>query len=99
MRGRAQLTQRLTAKEFASLKGVRGVNVVGGFGNETLFLAPNWRVPPFDNVKLRQAMAYAINYIQLIDIGYSGAARRWVGPWIAPYDPQAVVGPPSQASG
>lgn len=75
--GRAQLTQRLTAKEFASLNGAKGVKVVGVFGNETLFLAPNWRVPPFDNVKLRQAMAYAINYNQMVEIGYSGAARRW----------------------
>ena len=75
--GRAQLTQRLTAKEFASLAGAKGVKVVGVFGNETLFLAPNWRVPPFDNVKLRQAIAYAINYGQLVEVGYAGAARRW----------------------
>jgi len=74
---RAQLTQRLTAKEFASLQNVASVKVVGVYGNETLFLAPNWKVPPFDNVKLRQAMAYALNYAQAADIGYAGAARRW----------------------
>ncbi|MBV9077465.1 MAG: ABC transporter substrate-binding protein [Methylobacteriaceae bacterium] len=75
--GRAQLTQRLTAKEFASLRNTSGVKVVGVYGNETLFLAPNWKVPPFDNVKLRQAMAYAVNYGQAADIGYAGAAKRW----------------------
>jgi peptide/nickel transport system substrate-binding protein len=74
---RAQLTQRLTAKEFASLQNAAGVKVVGVYGNETLFLAPNWKVPPFDNVKLRQVMAYALNYAQAADIGYAGAARRW----------------------
>lgn len=74
---RAQLTQRLTAKEFASLQNAAGVKVVGVYGNETLFLAPNWKAPPFDNVKLRQAMAYALNYAQAADVGYAGAARRW----------------------
>jgi peptide/nickel transport system substrate-binding protein len=76
---RAHLTQRLTAKEFASLQNAAGVKVVGVYGNETLFLAPNWKVAPFDNVKLRQAMAYAINYDQAADIGYAGAAKRWEG--------------------
>ena len=77
--GRAQLTQRLTAREFASLKSASAVKVVGVYGNEVLFVAPNWKAKPFDDVKLRQAMAFAINYDQVVEVGYAGAARRWEG--------------------
>ncbi len=75
--GRAQLTQRLTAREFEVLRNVAGMKVVGVYGNETLFLAPNWKVPPFDNPKVRQAMAYGLNYLHTADVGYAGAAKKW----------------------
>ena len=75
--GRADLTQRLTTREFASLRNVPGVKVAGIFGNEVLLLNLNFRTPPFDNAKLRQAIAYAMPYQQIATIGYSGAARRW----------------------
>lgn len=75
--GRADLTQRLTTREFANLRGARGVKVAGVYGNETLFLALNFKTPPFDNPKIRQAVALAIPYNQVAAIGYSNAARRW----------------------
>ncbi len=75
--GRADLTQRLTAREYASLKTAAGVTVSGIIGNETLFLSLNFKTPPFDNPKLRQAIAYAMPYQQIAAVGYSGAARRW----------------------
>ncbi|MBE9605515.1 ABC transporter substrate-binding protein [Acetobacteraceae bacterium H6797] len=75
--GQAQLTQRLAAREFQNLSTARGVRVAGIFGNETLVLGLNWRSPPFDNPKLRQAIAYAMPYEQLSRIGYAGAARQW----------------------
>ena len=77
--GRADLTQRLTSREYASLRTVPGVGVAGIYGNETLFLNLNFKTPPFDNPKLRQAIAYALPYQQVTNIGYSGAARRWEG--------------------
>lgn len=75
--GRADLTQRLTTREFASLRTVRGVKVAGIYGNENLFLSLNFRTPPFDNAKLRQAIAYAMPYQQIAAVGYTGSARRW----------------------
>lgn len=75
----ADLTQRLTAREFSGLEKARGVTVAGIFGNETLFLIPNFKTPPFDNPKVRQAIAYAMPYKQITTIGYSGRARRWEG--------------------
>jgi peptide/nickel transport system substrate-binding protein len=75
--GKADLTQRLAAREYAALKTAPGVTVAGIFGNETLFLSLNFKTPPFDNPKVRQAVAYAMPYKQIAAIGYSGAARRW----------------------
>jgi peptide/nickel transport system substrate-binding protein len=77
--GQAQLTQRLTAREFQGLARARGVKVAGIYGNETLVMGLNWRTPPFDNPKLRQALAYAMPYEQISRIGYAGSARQWEG--------------------
>lgn len=75
--GRADLTQRLTTREFANLRNAPNVKVAGIYGNETLFLNLNFRTPPFDNPKLREAIAYAMPYQQVATIGYTGSARRW----------------------
>jgi peptide/nickel transport system substrate-binding protein len=75
--GQAQLTQRLTVREFENLSKARGVHVAGIYGNETLALNLNFKTPPFDNPKLRQAIAAAIPYRQIVSIGYAGQARKW----------------------
>jgi peptide/nickel transport system substrate-binding protein len=77
--GSAQLTQRLTPKEFDGLRRARGVKVAGVYGNETLFINVNFKTPLFQDLKLRQALAYGINYQQVIDTGYIGQARKWEG--------------------
>ncbi|MEJ0070074.1 MAG: ABC transporter substrate-binding protein [Pseudomonadota bacterium] len=77
--GSAQLTQRLTAKEFDSLRRARGVKVAGVYGNETLFINVNFKTPLFQDLKLRKALAHGINYQQVIDTGYIGQARKWEG--------------------
>jgi peptide/nickel transport system substrate-binding protein len=76
--GRADLTQRLTSREFNGLRNASGVSVAGIYGNESLFLSLNFKTPPFDNPKIRQAIAYAIPYQQVVNIGYSGSARKAV---------------------
>lgn len=77
--GQAQIVERLTPKEYNSLRGARGVNVVGTFGNENLFLHMNFKTPPFDNIKVRQAIAHALPYDDIIKTGYFGDARKWAG--------------------
>jgi peptide/nickel transport system substrate-binding protein len=77
--GSAQLTQRLTSKEFDGLRRARGVKVAGVYGNETLFINVNFKTPLFQDLKLRQALAYGIDYQQVIDTGYIGQARKWEG--------------------
>ncbi len=75
--GQAQLTQNLTPREFDSLRGAPGVKVEGVEGNESLFIIMNFKIKPFDNIKLRRAIAYAIPTEQIIKTGYFGQAKPW----------------------
>jgi peptide/nickel transport system substrate-binding protein len=77
--GQAQMVQGLNAHQYDSLKGAKGVAVPGVFGNEGLFIVMNFKTRPFDNIKLRQAIAYAMPYDRIIQVGYSGEARQWLG--------------------
>lgn len=43
-------------------------------------LLMNLTVPPFDNLQVRQAIAYAVDRQQLIDLAYPGYARPWYSP-------------------
>jgi peptide/nickel transport system substrate-binding protein len=77
--GQAQIAERLTPKEYNNLEGVRGVKVVGTYGNENLFMQLNYSVPPFDDVRIRRAIAHAIPYDRVIQTGYFGNAKKWTG--------------------
>lgn len=77
--GQAQLVTGLTPREFDSLRQVQGVAVGGVTGNENMFLHMNFDVAPFDNELVRQAIAYAIPYDQIIQNGYFGQASHWRG--------------------
>ena len=77
--GQAQLVTGLTPREFDSLRQVDGIDVGGVTGNENMFLHMNFDVAPFDNALIRQAIAYAIPYDQIIQNGYFGQATQWAG--------------------
>ncbi len=77
--GDAELVERLTPREFASLEGNEAVTVAGVVGNDNLFVHMNFATPPFDDVKVRQAVAYAIDYDDIINTGYLGNATKWAG--------------------
>ena len=77
--GQAQLVTGLTPKEFSSLKDVSGIHVGGVIGNENMFIHMNFKSKPFDNPKIREAIAYAIPYDQIIKTGYFGEASKWEG--------------------
>jgi peptide/nickel transport system substrate-binding protein len=77
--GNAGLTQRLTTREFNGLRNAKGVKVAGIYGNEVLIMNLNFKTPPFDNPKVRQAVAYAMPYQQIATVGYAGSAQRMDG--------------------
>jgi peptide/nickel transport system substrate-binding protein len=77
--GQAQLVTGLTPREFDSLRTQAGIAVGGVQGNENTFLHMNFTTPPFDNPKVRQAIAHAIPFDQIIANGYFGQATQWTG--------------------
>jgi peptide/nickel transport system substrate-binding protein len=77
--GQASLVTGLTPREFDSLRGQAGIAVGGVTGNENMFLHMNFATPPFDNPLLRQAIAHAIPFDQIIANGYFGQATQWRG--------------------
>lgn len=77
--GQADLVTGLTPREFDSIRDAKGLKVAGVSGNENTFLHMNFDVKPFDNVKLREAIGYALPYDQIIATGYFGQAEQWHG--------------------
>ena len=77
--GQADLVSGLTPREYESIADVDGLTVAGVTGNENLFLHMNFDVEPFGNVTLREAIAHAIPYEQIIASGYFGQATQWDG--------------------
>ena len=65
------VVQRLTQEGFVQSKFSRDLPEV---------LLMNLTVKPFDNPKVRQAIAYAVDRQQLIDLAYPGAAKPWYSP-------------------
>ena len=77
--GQADMVDGLTPREFNSLREAKGIKVGGGYLNSTVTLSLNWKTAPFDNIKLRKAIAHSIPYDQLVNNVYFGSARKWDG--------------------
>ena len=92
--GQAQLAQSLTPKEYDSLRKAPGVKVGGHSGNQNLFVHMNFKSKPFDNIKVRQAIAYAIPYDAIIANGYFGQASTWAGVVPSSYPGYAAAAEP-----
>ncbi|MET0747102.1 MAG: ABC transporter substrate-binding protein [Rhizobium sp.] len=75
--GQAQLIQSMTPNQYDSIRKMPGLKVSGVTGNEGMFVVMNFNTPPFDNIKLRQAIAYGMPYQRIIDVGYAGQAKQW----------------------
>ena len=97
--GQAQLIQGMTPNQYDSIRKMPGLAVSGVYGNEGLFVVMNYKSPPFDNVKLRQAIAEAMPYDRVIQVGYGGQAKKWESvvpstyPAFVPHDPAYTFDP------
>lgn len=79
-RGDADLSSGLPPKDFDQLIKDGKVKVVGvPIPNCLWYVALNTSKPPFDNVKLREAVAYAIPYQQIQENAFYGRARPMYG--------------------
>jgi peptide/nickel transport system substrate-binding protein len=66
--------------EMLSMEGKPGVRIVEAPSVSLSLAYLNNTKPPLDNVKVRQAMSYAINYDQIISELIQGKGRRLRGP-------------------
>jgi peptide/nickel transport system substrate-binding protein len=66
----------LSRRDIQQLKKAKGVKVISVPSNEFVTIDMSVVTPPFDNVLVRQAMAYAVPYDQILKDVYNGDARR-----------------------
>src|SRR5215204_3448073 len=79
-RGDADISYELPFKDFQELKTAGKLNIVLlPFSNGIQYIGMNVTKPPFDNPKVRQAMAYAIPYQKIMDAVLFGLANPMFG--------------------
>ena len=79
-RGDADISYELPYKDFQELKAAGKLNIVSlPFSNGIQYIGMNVTKPPFDNPKVRQAVAYAIPYQKIMDAVLFGLANPMFG--------------------
>ena len=91
-RGEVDVIERLSGKDAGALEGEEGIQVWSFPSQNLCRLMPSNVVSPFNNQKLRAALAYAIPYEEIIESVYAGKAR-------IPRSPIAVGSPAHDESG
>jgi peptide/nickel transport system substrate-binding protein len=91
-KGDIDVTYTLPPKDFADFAGDKGkVKVVSlPVENALFYLGMNTAKPPFNNVKVRQAVAYAMPYEKMFESAFYG---RGIKQWGGSNDPKAPVWP------
>lgn len=85
--GDVDLAWALNARERQALEGVADVKVYSVEpGQQSSWLAMTTTIKPFDNVKVRQAVCYAVPYDELVSTITLGTGRRQMSPLPAPYE-------------
>jgi peptide/nickel transport system substrate-binding protein len=79
-RGDADISYELPYKDFQELKSAGKLDIVSlPFSNGIQYIGMNVTKPPFDNPKVRQAVAYAIPYQRIMDAVLFGLANPMFG--------------------
>ena len=79
-RGDADISYDLPNKDFAELKNAGKLSIVSTpYSNGIQYIGMNVKNPPFDNLKVRQAVAYAIPYQKIMDAALYGLAKPLYG--------------------
>ncbi|MDQ2079135.1 ABC transporter substrate-binding protein [Xanthobacteraceae bacterium Astr-EGSB] len=79
-RGDADISYELPNKDFVELKDAGKLNITSvPFSNGCQYLGMNVTKPPFDNIKVRQAVAYAIPYQKIVDAVLFGLGKPLYG--------------------
>jgi peptide/nickel transport system substrate-binding protein len=79
-RGDADISYDLPNKDFAELRSSPKLTIVSTpYSNGIQYIGMNVNKPPFDNPKVRQAIAYAIPYQKIMDAVLFGLAKPMFG--------------------
>ena len=84
-RGDADISYELPNKDFVELKDAGKLTITSvPFSNGCQYIGMNVTKPPFDNLKVRQAVAHAIPYQKIIDAVLFGLGKPLHGATSAP---------------
>lgn len=75
-KGDIDLAMEIPAKNIESLKSNQNITVRSDASNRILYFGLNNKIKPFDNVKVREALAYAIPYDSLVKDVMYGQAKQ-----------------------
>src|SRR5437762_3037520 len=79
-RGDADISYDLPNKDFVELKDSGKLNIISTpYSNGIQYIGMNVSKPPFDNLKVRQAVAYAIPYQKIMDAVLFGLSKPMFG--------------------
>jgi peptide/nickel transport system substrate-binding protein len=79
-RGDADISYDLPNKDFVELKSDGKLNIISTpYSNGIQYIGMNIKNPPFDNLKVRQAVAYALPYQKIMDAVLFGLAKPMFG--------------------
>ncbi|MDB5570022.1 MAG: twin-arginine translocation pathway signal precursor [Hyphomicrobiales bacterium] len=79
-RGDADISYDLPSKDFAELKDNKKLRIVSTpFSNGAQYIGMNVNKPPFNDPKVRQAVAYALPYQKIMDAVLFGLAKPLFG--------------------
>jgi peptide/nickel transport system substrate-binding protein len=79
-RGDADISYDLPNKDFVDMRDSGKLTIVSTpYSNGIQYLGMNVTKPPFDNVKVRQAVAYAVPYQKIMDAVLFGLAKPMFG--------------------
>jgi peptide/nickel transport system substrate-binding protein len=78
--GAVDIATDLSTAEYDSLRTAQGVKVLDIPTRNQMVLGFNVTKPPFDNVKVRQALTYAAPYKEIVDGVFKGRAKISEGP-------------------
>lgn len=79
-RGDADVSYDLPSKDFAELKNVASLKIVSTpFSNGIQYIGMNVTQPPFNDVRVRKAVAYALPYQKIMDAVLFGLGKPMFG--------------------
>lgn len=88
-RGDADISYDLPNKDFVELKSNPKLTIISTpYSNGIQYIGMNVKTPPFDNPKVRQAVAYALPYQKIMDAVLFGLSKPMFG---APADAKTTV--------